>query len=58
MNPSDRSLGAPTVQRLEINQHGTTNTITSVAKDNYVVEPSGGGYTYQNINQKRIRYGS
>lgn len=42
MNPSDRSLGAPTVQRLEFNKNGTTNTITSVAKDNYVCEPAGG----------------
>lgn len=42
MNPSDRSLGAPTVQRLEFNKNGTTNTITSVAKDNYVCEPTGG----------------
>jgi len=37
-NPSDRR----TEQRLEINTQGTTNTLTSVAKDNYVVERIGG----------------
>ena len=37
--PSDRTTGAPTEQRLEINQNGTTNTITTVAKDNYILEP-------------------
>lgn len=38
-NPSDRTAGKPTEQRLEINKTGCTNTITSVQKDNYVVEP-------------------
>ncbi|MGL5717273.1 MAG: DNA cytosine methyltransferase [Paraclostridium sp.] len=38
-NPSDRTVGAPTEQMLEINTRGTSNTITSVQKDNYVVEP-------------------
>ena len=37
-NPSDRTAGAPTEQRLEINTKGTSNTITTVQKDNYVVE--------------------
>ncbi len=37
-NPSDRTVGAPTEQRLEINTQGTSNTITTVQKDNYVVE--------------------
>ena len=37
-NPSDRTTGAPTEQRLEINENGTSNTLTSVQKDNYVVE--------------------
>ncbi len=36
-NPSDRTVGAPTEQRLEINQDGTSNTLTSVQKDNYVI---------------------
>lgn len=38
-NPSDRTAGSPTEQRLEINYSGCTNTLTSVQKDNYVVEP-------------------
>ena len=39
-NPSDRTAGAPTVQRLEVNKNGTTNTLTTVLKDNYIIEPS------------------
>lgn len=38
-NPSDRSKGQKLEQRLEPNRQGITNTITSVQKDNYVVEP-------------------
>ena len=38
-NPSDRTTGAPTEQRLEPNFSGCTNTLTSVQKDNYVAEP-------------------
>ena len=38
-NPSDRTTGPPTEQRLEPNMNGTTNTITTVQKDNYVCEP-------------------
>ena len=37
-NPSDRTLGAPTQQRLELNIQGVSNTLTTVPKDNYVVE--------------------
>ena len=37
-NPSDRTAGAPVQQRLELNINGTSNTITTVQKDNYVVE--------------------
>ena len=39
-NPSDRTPGSPTEQRLEINRNGTSNTITTVQKDNYVIEPN------------------
>ena len=39
-NPSDRTSGAPTEQRLELNTKGTSNTITTVQKDNYVVKPT------------------
>lgn len=38
-NPSNRMPGSPTEQRLEPKLDGTTNTLTSVQKDNYVVEP-------------------
>ena len=37
-NPSDRTPGAPTQQMLEINENGTSNCLTSVQKDNLVVE--------------------
>ncbi|CRR01819.1 DNA cytosine methyltransferase [Streptococcus equi] len=38
-NPNDRSAGNQNLQqRLEINKNGTSNTITSVQKDNYAVE--------------------
>lgn len=37
-NPSSRKAGEPTEQRLEFNTKGTSNTITTVQKDNYVVE--------------------
>lgn len=37
-NPSDRTTGAPTEQRLEANTQGICNCLTSVAKDNYVLE--------------------
>lgn len=36
-NTNDRTTGAPMQQTLEINKHGTSNTITSVQKDNVVV---------------------
>lgn len=38
-NPSDRTSGSPTEQMLEINYSGCSNTLTSVQKDNYVIEP-------------------
>ena len=38
-NPSDRKAGNINLQqRLEINKNGTSNTITTVQKDNYAVE--------------------
>ena len=37
-NPSDRRTGSPTEQRLEVNENGTTNTLTNVQKDNWVLE--------------------
>lgn len=49
-NPSDRTTGAPTEQRLEPNFSGCTNTLTSVQKDNYVCEP-------QVLRTERTEYG-
>ena len=39
-NPNDRTVGVPTEQRLEPNYQGIANTLTSVQKDNYVLEPN------------------
>ena len=49
-NPSDRTTGAPTKQRLEPSFSGTTNCLTSVQKDNYVCEP-------QVLRAERTEYG-
>ena len=38
-NPSSGEAGLPTVQMLEINESGCSNTLTTVGKDNLVVEP-------------------
>ena len=37
-NPSDRTAGSPTEQRLEANTQGTSNCLTSVRKDNLLLE--------------------
>lgn len=37
-NPADRTAGIETEQRLEPNLTECTNTITSVCKDNWVLE--------------------
>ncbi len=37
-NPSDRTVGDPTEQRLEVNMQGTSNCLTSVQKDNLLLE--------------------
>ena len=37
-NPSDRTTGSPTEQRLEPNSQGISNTLSSVTKDNLVLE--------------------
>lgn len=38
INPSSRITGLPTKQFLEINKNRTSNTITTVQKDNYAIE--------------------
>lgn len=37
-NPSDRTVGSPTEQRLEVNAQGMSNCLTSVQKDNLLLE--------------------
>lgn len=49
-NPSDRSVGSQTEQRLEVNTQGTSNCLTSVQKDNLVMES-------QVLTPKRTEYG-
>lgn len=49
-NPSDRTAGSPTEQRLEVNIQGTSNCLTSVQKDNLVMES-------QVLTPKRTEYG-
>jgi DNA (cytosine-5)-methyltransferase 1 len=39
-NPSDRTSGNHVEQRLEPNSEGICNTLTSVQKDNYLLEPT------------------
>ena len=58
-NPSDRTTGANTEQRLEPNSQGITNTITSVQKDNLIVEAGikvlgnlGNGHEGHNVYDK------
>ena len=41
-NPSDRTSGSPTEQRLEPNLNGKTNTITTVQKDNLIIQRARG----------------
>jgi site-specific DNA-cytosine methylase len=38
-NTSDRTPGNYVEQRLEVNENGTSNALTTVQKDNYVLEP-------------------
>ena len=49
-NQSDRTVGSPTEQRLEVNMQGTSNCLTSVQKDNLVMES-------QVLTPKRTEYG-
>ncbi|MCM1297484.1 MAG: DNA (cytosine-5-)-methyltransferase [Muribaculaceae bacterium] len=45
-NPSDRSKGAPLEQRLEPNEQGICNSLTTVQKDNLVLEQKRGSKEY------------
>ena len=50
--PSDRTIGSQTEQRLEPNSQGLCNTITSVQKDNMVLENSVVGTLYSGASEK------
>lgn len=51
-NPSDRTTGNPHLeQRLEINENGTTNALTSVQKDNWVLEPERNEMNIEKVGQ-------
>ena len=54
-NPSDRTPGNYVEQRLEINREGTSNTLSTVQKDNYVVEKEYSAVALQNSNMKGRR---
>lgn len=49
-NSSDRTAGSPTEQRLELNAQGMCNSLTTVQKDNIVMES-------QVLTPKRTEYG-
>ena len=50
-NPSDRTVGSPTEQRLEPNSQGICNTLTSVQKDNLVLEQNPIGSLYYGASE-------
>lgn len=50
-NPSDRTAGAPTEQRLEINSTGCTNTLTTVQKDNLVLIQNPHGFNKGGVHE-------
>lgn len=56
-NPSDRTSGSPTEQRLEVNMQGTSNCLTSVQKDNMVLE-SVLAVDEQNMNVRKETFGT
>lgn len=50
-DPSDRTAGAPTEQRLEINEKGLCNALTTVQKDNLVIEEDKQDYVSRRYNE-------
>lgn len=51
-NPSDRTVGSSTEQRLEPNSQGLCNTLTSVQKDNLVLEKQPIGSIYYGASEQ------
>ena len=50
-DPSDRTAGVPTEQRLEINEKGLCNALTTVQKDNLVIEKDKQNYVSRRYNE-------
>lgn len=50
-DPSDRTAGVPTEQRLEINEKGLCNALTTVQKDNLVIEEDKQYYVSRRYNE-------
>jgi len=50
-DPSDRTPGVPTEQRLEINEKGLCNALTTVQKDNLVIEEDKTDYVSRRYNE-------
>ena len=50
-DPSDRTPGVPTEQRLEINEKGLCNALTTVQKDNLVIEEDEQDYVSRRYNE-------
>lgn len=50
-DPSDRTAGVPTEQRLEINEKGFCNALTTVQKDNLVIEEDKQDYVSRRYNE-------
>lgn len=50
-DPSDRTAGVPTEQRLEINEKGLCNALTTVQKDNLVIEEDKQNYVSRRYNE-------
>lgn len=56
-NPKSRESGLPTIQMLEINENNVSNCLTTVQKDNVVIEPiiyRIGNYSKSNHNASSI----
>ena len=50
-DPSDRTAGVPTEPRLEINEKGLCNALTTVQKDNLVIEEDKTDYVSRRYNE-------
>lgn len=50
-DPSNRTAGVPTEQRLEINEKGFCNALTTVQKDNLVIEEDKQDYVSRRYNE-------